>query len=91
MPTNRLPNKRKTEPFKKASRKTSDQENSVSPSSRALFWERVNNRAKIKPTIIAGDSIRAKAATMCPLYSIGEFCCSKNELAVTKVTALIEP
>ncbi len=41
--------------------------------------------------MIAGDSIKASAATICPPYAIGGTCCSRNELAVTKVTALIEP
>lgn len=44
---------------------------------------------KIRPMIIAGDSINAIIATMCPWRF--NCCDSKNETAVTKVTALTDP
>ena len=42
-----------------------------------------------RPTMIAGDSINARAATMKPSW--GSFWVSRKLSAVMKVTALIEP
>jgi hypothetical protein len=61
IPIIKLPTNKKTEPFKNASYRTSPQENS--PSLSCLLAKTLT---KINLTIIAGDSIKASAATMCP-------------------------
>ena len=58
------------------------------PLASGRFWGAANFTSS-SPTMIAGDSIRAKAATMKPSKLI--FWLSRKLWAVMKVTALIEP
>ncbi len=72
----------KTEPLVKASCKT------LFNLLRPFFWL-AKRPMRITPTIIAGDSIIARAAIICPPKGVPDSC--RKDTAVTKVTALTEP
>ena len=84
-PIARLPTSRNTELFKNDSRSTELQP-IFGP---AACWVGAANLTSSSPTMMAGDSIRARAATMKP--SKGRFWVSRKLSAVMKVTALIDP